>query len=78
MEYYFDLEYRYLGGAIRSRNSNILACIGPVEGKRVLDLGCGGGFFANELTKRGARVSGVDYAVAGINFARRLYPELDL
>ena len=22
--------------------------------KRVLELGCGGGFFANELTKRGA------------------------
>jgi ubiquinone/menaquinone biosynthesis C-methylase UbiE len=77
-EYYFNLEYRYSSGAIRSRNSNVLAGIGLVEGKRVLELGCGGGFFANELTKRGAKVSGVDYAVAGINFARCRYPQLDL
>jgi hypothetical protein len=57
-EYYFNLEYRYLSGAIQSRNSNVLACIGPVEGKRVLELGCGGDFFANELTKRDARFRG--------------------
>ena len=77
-EYYFNLEYRYLSGAIRSRNSNVLACIGPVEGTRVLELGCGGGFFANELTKHGAKVTGLDYAVAGINFARCRYPELNV
>ena len=77
-EYYLGLEYRYLSGAIRSRNSNVLACIGPVEEKRVLELGCGGGFFANELTQRGAKVCGLDYAVAGINFARSRYPGLDL
>jgi ubiquinone/menaquinone biosynthesis C-methylase UbiE len=77
-EYYFNLEYRYLSGSIRSRNSNILACVGSLEGKRVLDLGCGGGFFAGELTKRGAKVYGVDYAAAGINFGGRRYPDLDL
>ena len=77
-EYYFNLEYRYMSGTFRSRVANVLACIGLVEGKRVLELGCGGGFFTNELAKRGAKVSGVDYALAGINFARCRYPELDL
>jgi SAM-dependent methyltransferase len=77
-EYYLNLEWRYLSGAIRSRNQNILASIGPVEGKKCLDVGCGGGFFVNELAKRGANASGVDYAAAGVRFANKRYPHLDV
>jgi SAM-dependent methyltransferase len=77
-EYFLNLEWRYLSGAIRSRNENILASIGPVEGKKSLDVGCGGGFFVNELAKRGAKASGVDYAAAGVNFAHNRYPHLDV
>jgi len=32
----------------------------PLEGKKVLDLGCGGGLLAEGLEKRGANVTGLD------------------
>ncbi|GIX30647.1 MAG: ubiquinone biosynthesis O-methyltransferase [Porticoccaceae bacterium] len=34
----------------------------PVAGKRVLDVGCGGGILAEALAQRGARVTGIDLA----------------
>ena len=38
----------------------ILALIGPVEGRRILDLGCGDGLLTSTLAERGARAIGVD------------------
>ena len=38
----------------------MLAMLGDVRGKSVLDLGCGEGGYARELANRGARVTGVD------------------
>jgi 2-polyprenyl-6-hydroxyphenyl methylase/3-demethylubiquinone-9 3-methyltransferase len=40
-------------------------------GKQVLDLGCGGGFMAEALARRGAIVTGVDPAAGAIAAARR-------
>src|SRR5262249_13174773 len=34
--------------------------LGPFAGKRVLDVGCGGGILAEDLARAGARVVGVD------------------
>ena len=39
-------------------------------GKTVLDLGCAGGFMAEALTERGARVTGIDPAERAIEAAR--------
>jgi 2-polyprenyl-6-hydroxyphenyl methylase / 3-demethylubiquinone-9 3-methyltransferase len=39
-------------------------------GKDVLDLGCAGGFMAEAMARRGARVSGIDPAAGAINAAR--------
>lgn len=39
-------------------------------GAKTLDLGCGGGFMAEALAKRGAVVTGIDPAVAAINAAQ--------
>jgi ubiquinone/menaquinone biosynthesis C-methylase UbiE len=38
----------------------MLAMLGDVNGKTVLDLGCGEGGYARELRRRGARVTGAD------------------
>jgi 2-polyprenyl-6-hydroxyphenyl methylase/3-demethylubiquinone-9 3-methyltransferase len=40
------------------------------RGKEVLDLGCAGGFMAEALARRGARVTGLDPAAAAITAAR--------
>ena len=47
-------------------------------GERVLDVGCGEGRFASELTRRGASVVGIDVAEEPLRRARELHPQLDL
>ena len=41
------------------------------RGKSVLDLGCGGGFMAEALTRKGARVIGIDPSAPAIEAARK-------
>ena len=38
-------------------------------GREVLDLGCAGGFMAEEMTRRGARVEGIDPSAAALRAA---------
>ena len=51
-----------------------LACLdralGDVQGRRILDLGCGTGRIARHLGQRGADVVGIDFAAAAIAIAR--------
>jgi len=49
----------------------MLAMLGDVAGKCVLDLGCGEGGYARELTRRGASVTGVDGSERMIEVARQ-------
>src|SRR5437899_1022515 len=49
----------------------MLAMLGDVRGKALLDLGCGEGGYARELTRRGARVIGVDGSERVIKVARQ-------
>lgn len=56
-----------------------LAMVGNVEGRRVLDAGCGNGLHAQMLRERGATVTGLDRSRAMLDIARkRLGPEVDL
>ncbi|HEX6747268.1 MAG TPA: class I SAM-dependent methyltransferase [Longimicrobium sp.] len=48
-----------------------VALCGEVRGLRVLDVGCGSGYFAREMAKRGARVAGVDLSPRMLEHARR-------
>lgn len=41
----------------------------PLAGKRVLDVGCGGGILAEAMDSRGARVTGLDASEAAIQVA---------
>ncbi len=49
----------------------LLRMIGPVRGRRVLDVGCGQGRFTRQLARRGARVVGIDWSTRMIELARR-------
>jgi ubiquinone/menaquinone biosynthesis C-methylase UbiE len=46
--------------------------LGPLSGKRFMDLGCGGGQSAIAAAKQGAVAIGVDISVEQLAFARRL------
>jgi len=46
--------------------------VGP--GTRVLDVGCGNGYFAGRFLERGCTVVGIDLSPQGIQIARRTYP----
>ena len=46
------------------RAQAILGALGPLGGRRVLDLGCGKGRFARILAARGAQVIGLDVSAA--------------
>jgi SAM-dependent methyltransferase len=51
--------------------------LGPLQGLELMDLGCGNGWFADMLSKAGARVWGIDGSVELLKFARSSYPHLD-
>ena len=62
---------RLFRGVIHRRYQMTLALCGDVEGKRVLDVGCGSGRYAVEFARRGAQVVGLDFAPAMIDMAAR-------
>lgn len=45
--------------------------LGTLQGKRILDLGCGPGLYTLEYARRGASVTGVDFSPAMLDLARR-------
>jgi len=55
-----------------------LDALGALEGKDVIELGCGTGYFGAWLAKRGARVVGIDITPAQLETARRLQEETGL
>jgi len=42
----------------------------PLAGKRVLDVGCGGGILTEAMAQRGARVTGIDLSDKGLRVAK--------
>jgi 2-polyprenyl-6-hydroxyphenyl methylase/3-demethylubiquinone-9 3-methyltransferase len=55
-------EFRPLHEINPLRLAHIERLAGGLEGKRVVDVGCGGGILAESLAQRGARVTGIDLA----------------
>jgi 2-polyprenyl-3-methyl-5-hydroxy-6-metoxy-1,4-benzoquinol methylase len=49
----------------------LLSLVGSVQGQAICDLACGQGWFARELARRGAQVTGVDLAEQQIALARQ-------
>ncbi|MFT3816479.1 MAG: bifunctional 2-polyprenyl-6-hydroxyphenol methylase/3-demethylubiquinol 3-O-methyltransferase UbiG [Rubrivivax sp.] len=44
--------------------------LAPLRGRRVVDIGCGGGILAESMALRGARVTGIDLAAKPLGVAR--------
>ena len=44
--------------------------LAPLRGRRVLDVGCGGGILAEAMARRGATVTGIDLADKPLKVAR--------
>jgi 2-polyprenyl-3-methyl-5-hydroxy-6-metoxy-1,4-benzoquinol methylase len=54
----------------------LLDACGDVRDLRVLDLGCGQGWFSRQLAANGAKVTGVDWSAAMIEHARRISSDI--
>src|SRR3990172_403366 len=48
-----------------------------IRNKRVLDIGCGGGFFVNAARLLGGQASGIDVDAVTVAYARRHYPQCE-
>lgn len=49
---------------------NWIDSVAPVRGKRVVDIGCGGGILAESMAQRGAEVLGIDMADKPLGVAK--------
>ncbi len=59
-------------GVFGVREEDIGSPLGDVEGRDVVELGCGTAYFSALLAKRGARPTGVDPTPAQLDTARRM------
>ncbi len=66
---------RYQQGIYATRLLNVSDFLGDVQGKRVLDLGCGIGVFSRLAAEKGARVVSTDYSKAALDYCARTAPE---
>ncbi len=62
--YYADLaaRYRTRNRFARRRVANVLSLLPPLEGRTLVDIGCGMGTFTVEAARRGGRALGIDFA----------------
>jgi 2-polyprenyl-6-hydroxyphenyl methylase/3-demethylubiquinone-9 3-methyltransferase len=65
-----DSEFRPLHQINPLRLGWIEQLAGPLGGRRVVDVGCGGGILAEAMAKRGAEVLGIDLAQRSLRVAQ--------
>jgi|HubBroStandDraft_1064217.scaffolds.fasta_scaffold51390_5 SAM-dependent methyltransferase len=71
-----DYEHHAAGNACNALYDRpaVLDLLGPVTGRRVLDVGCGPGLYAEELARRGAQVVGLDQSGEMVRLASQRVP----
>lgn len=55
----------------------ILPSLGEIDGKKVLDVGCGQGWLCDELSERGADCLGIEPSLRNVESARQQFPALE-
>jgi len=63
-------EFKPLHSINPMRLSYILEHSGDLAGKKILDVGCGGGILSESMAQKGAEVTGIDMGDAQINVAK--------
>ena len=66
----------YLSPITNQVTAPIISVLGPLGGKRVLDVCCGPGHLAGAMAAAGADVEGIDFAATMVTNARDNYPNL--
>lgn len=59
----------------QARFSAVMDAVAPQEGERILELGCGTGYYTRAMLEAGAAVTATDYAANYLNQARELVGE---
>ncbi len=57
---------------------DLLGLLGPVNGKRVIDIGCGSAVLTDSLSLAGAVVTGIDGSADMVSKAKNQFPHLDI
>jgi trans-aconitate methyltransferase len=57
--------------------AGLIDLLQPKAGERILDLGCGTGELAYQISRSGAKVLGLDSSASMVAEAKRKFPELD-
>ena len=70
----YDDRHRF----VSQYGSSLVELADPLEGERVLDLGCGTGLLLEELAAKGALVTGLDSSFSMVEKARANYPQFSL
>lgn len=65
-----ESEFRPLHQINPLRLGWIEQCAGPLDGKRIVDVGCGGGILSEAMARKGAQVLGVDLAERSLKIAQ--------
>ena len=47
-----------------------------LRSKKILDIGCGGGIFSEELSRYGAKVTGIDSSKKSVNIANSMQKKI--
>ena len=63
-------------GSASYLNPIIFDILSKYQIKKVVDLGCGNGFLAGEISKKGYEVAGVEYDYGGYSIAKKAYPAI--
>jgi SAM-dependent methyltransferase len=69
---HYDGQMGYVSGLGQS----LIGLLQPLNGERILDIGCGTGDLAAELARLGAEVTGIDFSESMIEQARAKHPGL--
>jgi 2-polyprenyl-6-hydroxyphenyl methylase/3-demethylubiquinone-9 3-methyltransferase len=65
-----ESEFRPLHQINPLRLGWIEQCAGPLDGRRIVDVGCGGGLLSEAMARKGAQVLGVDLAERSLKVAQ--------